>query len=302
MRVDHALRGVDVEHRQVERHVDDRDEVARLGDRIAPPARTPRAGPCRRGRARGRPVGSDAVGVNSRVPSALDRDLDCIGGGQRGRRLGQQRTAAARTTGTRTPPTTTRTSDDADDDDGDPATATRAAGSPSGRGRPAGRSSAPRRAGALGAQAGDRQVADVRDEREPALDRPDQRAGDVRAELPGLEARAALQVAVVGARQDVELLAAGRRVAVPDVAQLLEDVERPVDGRRRRVRVALAAALDQLAAGDVAVGRLEDVEDQAPLRRPAQAARAQVVADPAPQRGRVGRRGRGRSATPWRAS
>ena len=58
-------------------------------------------------------------------------------------------------------------------------------------------------------------------------------------------------------RQDVELLAPRGRKAVAEVAQLLEDVERPVDGRRRRVRIARPAAIDQLRPGDVAVGRLE---------------------------------------------
>ena len=84
---------------------------------------------------------------------------------------------------------------------------------------------------------------------------------------------------VAGLRQDVEFLAAVDPVAVMDITELLEDVERPVDGRRRRLRIALPAAVDDLAAGHVAARLGEDLEDQTPLRRPAQSTRPQLVAE-----------------------
>ena len=100
---------------------------------------------------------------------------------------------------------------------------------------------------------------------------------------------------MLGERQDVELLAAVGAVAVAEDAELLEDVERPVDGRGDRVRVELPAALDQLGAGHMAVGPRQDLDEDASLRRPAQAARAQPVGKAVhgvPEgigRGRVGR-------------
>ena len=52
-----------------------------------------------------------------------------------------------------------------------------------------------------------------------------------RRDLPGLAARLAVEVAVLGRREDVELLAAVVAVAVAHEPELLEDVERPVDRR-----------------------------------------------------------------------
>ena len=61
--------------------------------------------------------------------------------------------------------------------------------------------------------------------------------------------------------------------------EILEDVERPVDGRRRRRRVDRAAALDELGTGDVTLDVRQDVQQHAPLRRPAQAPGAQSRRD-----------------------
>ncbi len=82
--------------------------------------------------------------------------------------------------------------------------------------------------------------------------------------------------------QDVELLAAVGGVAVAEQAELLEDVERPIHGRRDRARVDLAAALDELGAGDVTVGPGEDLDQGPALGRPAQAARPQTIPDTGP--------------------
>ncbi len=82
---------------------------------------------------------------------------------------------------------------------------------------------------------------------------------------------------MLAAGQDMELLAAVRAVAVPDEADGLEDVERPVHGRRGRRRVDGPAALDELSAGHVAVGPGQDVDERAPLGCPAEPAAAQQV-------------------------
>src|SRR3954468_17154599 len=52
--------------------------------------------------------------------------------------------------------------------------------------------------------------------------------------LPALTAVRAVEVAVFGARPDVELLAAVQSVRVAHDAQLLEHAQGPVNGRRRR--------------------------------------------------------------------
>src|SRR4029079_6247008 len=78
-------------------------------------------------------------------------------------------------------------------------------------------------------------------------------------------------------RQDVVLLAAVGGVAVGQVAELLEDVERAVDGRRGRVRVPGPAAVDELRSGHVALGAGDHVEDEPPLGRPAETARAKLL-------------------------
>ena len=76
----------------------------------------------------------------------------------------------------------------------------------------------------------------------------------VRRELPLGATALAVQVTVSDIREHVELLSPVRPVAVAEDAQLLQHVQGPVDGRRDGARVDLAAALDELRAGDVAVG------------------------------------------------
>ena len=149
--------------------------------------------------------------------------------------------------------------------------------------RPSGHRLESRRA--VGAAAGDRQVGDVDREAAPALERRRPAPAASSASISQVVAAAdAVQVAVDRRRQDVELLAAVGAVAVAEQAELLEDVERPVDGRGDRARVDLAAALDELGAGHVAVGLRQDLDQRPALRRPAQAARAQPVADAGPAR------------------
>ena len=94
------------------------------------------------------------------------------------------------------------------------------------------------------------------------LDRRDD-APVIAVKLPLATARAAVEVAVLGRRQDVKLLPPVRAVTMAQDAQLFQDVERSVDGRGDRVRVELAAALDQLHAGDVAVGPRQDLDEDA---------------------------------------
>lgn len=128
-------------------------------------------------------------------------------------------------------------------------------------------------------------MADIGDEAEPATDRPDHGRGIVGVKFPGPTARPALQVGVFGFRQDVELFAAGRRVAVAEVAELFEDAERSIHGRGGRVGVTVSAALDELAPGDMTLGRFEDFEDEPALGRPAESARPDLIADLSPDRG-----------------
>ena len=83
-------------------------------------------------------------------------------------------------------------------------------------------------------------------------------------------------------RQDVELLAAIRGVAMADESKFLEDVERPVDRRGDRRRVGRAASFDKVGAGDVPLGPRQDLDQGPPLRRPSEPAGAKAVADARP--------------------
>ena len=76
----------------------------------------------------------------------------------------------------------------------------------------------------------------------------------VGGQLPLPAAALAVQMAVLGLRQDVEFLPAVCPVAVAENTQLLEHVQGPVDGRGDRPGIQLAAALDELRAGDVSIG------------------------------------------------
>ena len=89
--------------------------------------------------------------------------------------------------------------------------------------------------------------------------------------------------------QDVELLPTVRAMAMPDDAELFEDVERPIDRGRDGVGVAHATALDELRAGDVAVDLGKDLDQDPALRCPAQSAGAQLARDRRPRSGELGR-------------
>ena len=111
------------------------------------------------------------------------------------------------------------------------------------------------------------------------LQRSHDLAALLRIDLPRAAAPLAVQVSVLRCRQDVELFASIGTVAVANQAHLVEDVHRPVDGGGDGRRIHLAAALDQLRRGDVAVGAGKDLHKGATLRRPAQAARPEQVTD-----------------------
>ncbi len=72
-----------------------------------------------------------------------------------------------------------------------------------------------------------------------------------------------------GNRLDVEFLAPVRPVAVAENAQVLQDVQRPVDGRRDGPGVHFPAALDELGSGDVTVRPRQDLDEGPTLGRPA---------------------------------
>lgn len=85
-------------------------------------------------------------------------------------------------------------------------------------------------------------------------------------------------------RAYVELLPPVGAVGVTDHTEILQDPQGAIDGRWRRLRVLGTASLDELAPGDVTVGRLEDLQDQAPLGRPAHPEAPEVVAHLGPGR------------------
>lgn len=73
-------------------------------------------------------------------------------------------------------------------------------------------------------------MTDIGDEPVAAPDGADNRDRSVGIKLPRLVARPALKVSVYRSGKDVELLAAGCRVAVAEVAELFEDAERSIHG------------------------------------------------------------------------
>ena len=113
--------------------------------------------------------------------------------------------------------------------------------------------------------AGDREMADVDREVAPAGERRDEGRGFVGLDLPRRPAVDAMEVAVDGGRQDVELLAAVGAVAVAQQAELLEDVERSIDGRGDRPGVDRPAALDEL--GRPSRGRRSSTRTSMSVRR-----------------------------------
>src|SRR3954452_13255127 len=107
----------------------------------------------------------------------------------------------------------------------------------------------PRRA--VAAPPRDREVGDVDLEAMPATKATDE-ARDVAArDLPRAAAVRAVEGGMLRGREHVILLAPVGGVAVSEIPELLEDVERTVDRRGRRIRIAGAAAVDELGRGDV---------------------------------------------------
>ena len=119
-------------------------------------------------------------------------------------------------------------------------------------------------------------------ERPLAFERLDEGRRLVLADLPGRAAADAMEMAVRGDGADVELLAAVGAVAVAEQAELLEDVQGPIDGRWRRRRVDGAAALDEPGAGHVAFGVRQDVDERPALGCPAQTSGTERVPDVGP--------------------
>ncbi len=88
-------------------------------------------------------------------------------------------------------------------------------------------------------------------------------------DIPGGAALGAVQVAVLRRRQDMELLPSVSAVTVLDDAELLKDIQCPVDGGRDGLRVDRTAPLEEFSAGDVTVRLRKDVHQDTPLWRPA---------------------------------
>ncbi len=109
------------------------------------------------------------------------------------------------------------------------------------------------------------------------------RCGALLANLPGGSALATVDVPMLRGGQDVKLLASVRVVAVTHEPKVLQHVQGPVHGRRNGRCILRATALDQLGTGDVPIGSGEDLDHRAALRRPAEPAPAQAIADAAPR-------------------
>jgi hypothetical protein len=101
-----------------------------------------------------------------------------------------------------------------------------------------------------------------------------ERADDGRiilGKVPLPAAVAAVEMPVPALGQDVEFLAAVDAVGMAQDAEVLQHIEGAVHGRRDGPRVEVATALDELGAGDVAIGPGQDLNEDPPLRGPAQA-------------------------------
>ena len=83
---------------------------------------------------------------------------------------------------------------------------------------------------------------------------PDDGSCFVGQDLPAASARYAVEVAVSRDGLNVVLLTPVGAMAVAYQPQPLEDIHRPVDSRRDRRRIHLAAAIHELRPGHVAVG------------------------------------------------
>jgi hypothetical protein len=98
-------------------------------------------------------------------------------------------------------------------------------------------------------------------------------------ELPRATTRVALQMGVLGIGPDVVLLAPARTMAVDDKPEILQGVERPIDRRRRHLRIPGTTPLDKLARGDVTDCLAQDLEDRSPLRSPAHPSFSELLAN-----------------------
>ena len=97
----------------------------------------------------------------------------------------------------------------------------------------------------------------------------DDRAG-FRPNLPGLATAGAVHMPVDVLGQDVVVLAAVRAMAMFDQPELLQHVQRSIDGGWGRGAVTFAATADQLSGSDVAPVFSQDIDQGASLRRPPQ--------------------------------
>jgi hypothetical protein len=109
----------------------------------------------------------------------------------------------------------------------------------------------------------------VNREAEVGGQRIDDRRPGLRPYLPGGPAGDTIQMAVDLVREDVILLSAVRTVAVFHQAEVLEEIEGPVDRRGSSRCVALAAAGYQLGGCDVAPVLPQDLDQRPALRSPA---------------------------------
>lgn len=101
--------------------------------------------------------------------------------------------------------------------------------------------------------------------------------------IPGGAALGAVQVAMLRRRQDMELLASVSAVTVLDDADLLKDIQCPVDGGRDGLRVDRTAPLDEFSARDVTVRLRKHVHKDTPLWRPAHPSLVQPSAHRGPR-------------------
>jgi hypothetical protein len=106
---------------------------------------------------------------------------------------------------------------------------------------------------AVGANADDGEVCQVDGEAALAREGLDERTSLACLDLPRTAALAAMEMAMLRLRQNMELLAAIRAVTVLDEAKLLEHVKSPVDGGGDRLWVRRATAFNEFRRRDVAV-------------------------------------------------
>jgi hypothetical protein len=99
----------------------------------------------------------------------------------------------------------------------------------------------------------DRQMTDL-DREAPRFAEPGHEGlGLGQRDLPGPTAPDAMEMSVLALRQDVEFLAAVDAMTVPHHAQLLQHVERPIDGRWRGLRVGRATTFEEFGRRHVTV-------------------------------------------------